>query len=506
MLPNAMRRCFAPLLLLLLVFCAPQAIRAEGLNTRIQTEVDKSPNNQAHWGVAACDLSNGSQLISLDADKLFMPASNRKLFSTAFALDTLGSDFRFSTKLEYTGSIQADGTLMGDLIVRASGDPTISQRFSKSHTSTSVFEDWANAALQKGIHKVSGNLIADLSAFDPSTLLGEGWSWEYESDYYAAPVGAFSFNENVVFVGVSPTSAGEPCKVWLDPHCEGFVIQNQSHTRSSGDNTISVVRQNATNIITIKGSLPDGHSSEYNPVTVDDPGRYSSEVLMAVLKRKGIEVQGQVVQTHTAPPAVPEGNVIADYVSPPLSDILKVVNQSSNNNMAEMVYLAAGHVATGSPASYSNSRVAEKKFWDKMGIPDSGRMYAADGSGLSRRNLFTPRAFCELLRKMQQHKEGETYVKSLAVAGKNGTLEGRMNSITGHVIGKTGTINNVSCLSGYLINDENKTMVFSMLVNNFTCATSSIKSTQDRLCQLLVSEPIATAAAPSPPAETENGG
>lgn len=497
------RRLCASILLLLLIGTSEAA---EGLNSRVLTEVQKSPNNQAHWGVAACDLSSGGDILSLDADKLFMPASNRKLFSTAFALDTLSSDFRFSTRFEHTGSISGDGTLTGDLIVRASGDPTISQRFRKDHSTTGVFEDWANAALQKGIKKVTGSLIVDLSAFDPATLLGEGWSWEYESDYYAAPVGAFSFNENVVFVGVAPTSSGEPCKVWLDPKADHFVIQNLSHTRSGGDNTISVVRQNASNVIVIKGSLPAGHGSEYNPVTVDDPGRYSSEVLLSVLKRKGITVQGQIVQTHEAPPPVTEGSLIAEYVSPTLAEILKVINQSSNNNMAEMIYLAAGRIATGSPASYSNSRIAEKKFWDKMGIPDASRMYAADGSGLSRRNLFTPRAFCELLRKMQQHKEGESFVQSLAVAGKNGTLEARMNNITGQVIGKTGTINNVSCLSGYLINDDNKTMVFSMLVNNFTCATSSIKSTQDKLCQLLVSEPITTAAVPLPATANENGG
>src|SRR5690606_5783986 len=117
--------------------------------------------------------------------------------------------------------LNLDGELDGDLIVRASGDPTISEKFRKDHSPTGVFEDWADKVKLTGIERVKGNLVIDLSCFSESTRLGEGWSWDYESDYYSAPVGAFSFNENVVFVKVSPGKSGEQCRVDLYPEADG---------------------------------------------------------------------------------------------------------------------------------------------------------------------------------------------------------------------------------------------------------------------------------------------
>ncbi|MCH8859293.1 MAG: D-alanyl-D-alanine carboxypeptidase/D-alanyl-D-alanine-endopeptidase, partial [Proteobacteria bacterium] len=430
-------------------------------------QIAKSPYSQAHWGILVQDLATGEEIFSHGADKLFMPASNRKLFTSAFALDVLGGDFRFRTRVERDGPILAQGVLQGDLIVRASGDPTISSRFRSDSKATGVFRDWARAAKAKGIKRVTGDLIIDTSAFTKETLLGLGWSWNYESDYYAAPVGAFSFNENVVYVMLDPgSSVGMPCKVSIYPKSGHFVIRNQSTTTSKGSNT-SVERLRNTNIIVVSGQLSKSSKTDYNTVTVDDPSLFAGLAMRAVFAAEGLPILGKVRTTRTAPKSSGDpGDIISEYISPPLKEILLHVNQSSNNHLAEMIYLAAGRKSTGAPANYEDARKAEQRFWSRNNISDASRIYAADGSGLSRLNLFSPRSFCEILRRMQAHKERENYIGSLAISGYKGTLSGRLSRepYRKRLLGKTGNIANVSCLSGYIMDIEKRTLVFSILV------------------------------------------
>lgn len=498
------RHWMLPLILAALLPAMAEAQPVVDLTERVHELVSKSPADEAQWGVMVADLESGEDVLSLGAGNLYMPASNRKLFSTAFALDTLGAEYRFTTRLEYAGALAMDGTLAGNLIVRASGDPTISGTFRKDSSPTGIFREWAAALKEKGIVSIDGDLVVDLSCFAEGTKLGEGWSWEYESSYYAAPAGAFSFNENVIFVKVAPGPDGGPCRVSLYPEVNGFLLRNDTTTRSSGVNTISVTRQNGTNLIVAQGLMPRNSETEYNPVAVNDPCRYAAEGFLAVLRDEGISLSGRIVPSHAAVEA-DSARLVAEYTSPPLSEILKRINQSSNNMLAEMIYLAAGRVATGQPASYEVSRQAEQRFWNRLNLRDAARMHAADGSGLSRKNLFSPRAVCDLLRAMQQHPESEVFVDSLAVSGRKGTLSSRMSSIPERIIGKTGTIANVSCLSGYLVTSDERTVVFSMLVNNFTCSTSSIKAAQDRVCRMLVEAPIDLALSASA-GQTEPGG
>ena len=356
-----------------------------------------------------------------------------------------------------------------------------------------VFRGWAQAAKALGIKRVEGGLIIDASCFSETTRLGEGWSWDYQSDYYAAPVGAFSFNENVVSVRVEPgNSAGRPCKVSLYPPVDCFVIRNETATSSKASSSLNVHREGDSNEIVVRGGLRLHAKSEYETVTVHDPSRYAGAALLAALEEKGVAVRDGVAVSSSAPKSGGgQAALVAEYVSPPLSEIIKEVNQSSNNHLAEMICLAAGRAASGAPASYEQSRAAERQFWSKMGLTDASRLYPADGSGLSRLNLFTPRSFCELLRRMQQHEEREAYVNSLAINGKSGTLASRLGRepYRQRVLGKTGHISNVSCLSGYLIDNAKRTLVFSILVNNFTCSTSSIKAAQDQMCEWLIDLP-----------------
>jgi D-alanyl-D-alanine carboxypeptidase/D-alanyl-D-alanine-endopeptidase (penicillin-binding protein 4) len=458
----------------------------------VESQLSKSTLSQAHWGIMVQDLESGDEIIALNADKLFMPASTRKLFTSALALDALGSDYRFSTRFESHGRLSLSGTLKGDLVVRASGDPTISGRFRADKNPSAVFSQWARDAAELGFKRVSGNLIIDTSLFDETCVLGEGWSWENESDYYAAPVGAFSYNENMAAVSArAGASIGAPCEVSVHP-VEFFEIDNRSRTVAEGVSTVQMTRERNSNRVVVSGDLPRGAKTEWRSLSVNDPDRFAGESLLAELNELGIEVDGgALVDPKFEPKAGTDIELISEYQSPPLSEMLVEVNRASNNHLAEMIYLAAGRKLIGGPASFKQSREAEQIFWKKIQLPNAHRLYSADGSGLSRRNLATPDAFCHLLRKMCGHRDSEVFLDSLAVNGKNGTLEGRLG--TKHyykrVHAKTGHIANVSCLAGYLKDETGRMLVFSIMVNNFTCSKETMKAAQDKICKWLIDLP-----------------
>ncbi len=240
----------------------------------------KSPYGQALWGLCVMDLASGETLYSEGGDKLFMPASNRKLFVSAFALDVLGGEYRFRTTLEYSGAVAPDGVLNGDLVVRASGDPSISGRFRSDSSATAILREWARQTKAKGIGAVAGDLVVDASCFDPATRMGEGWSWEYESSYYAAPSGALSFNENTVLVCVSPGSAsGERCRIELGPKADCIGIDNQTSTSSSSRGTIVVELERGSYVIKVRGSMRRGAGTDYNSISVVDPSLCAGSAL-----------------------------------------------------------------------------------------------------------------------------------------------------------------------------------------------------------------------------------
>ncbi|MCX7017235.1 MAG: D-alanyl-D-alanine carboxypeptidase/D-alanyl-D-alanine-endopeptidase, partial [Candidatus Sumerlaeota bacterium] len=275
-------------------------------------------------------------------------------------------------------------------------------------------------------------------------------------------------------------------------------IRNET-TTSSKSGSIDVSREHNSDTLVVRGHMPPGIESDPEVVTVADPSKYGGSAVLAALDRQGIEVEKGLLVTSGAPKS--SGNpadLIAEQVSLPLEKIIQEVNQSSNNHMAEMLYLTAGHEATKGPGSYDVSRNVEKRFWAKLGLTDAARLHEADGCGLSRLNLFTPRSFCELLRRMQSHPAREAFVNSLAINGKSGTLRSRLwkSDYAQHVLGKTGYISNVSCLSGYLIDQTKRTLVFSILVNNFTCSTSSIKAAQDQMCEWLIDLPQLSSGSP----------
>lgn len=486
------RRCNGLLIAAILIafpilsFAASASDKAS-LHRHVLGQIQQPPYAKASWGILAFDLASKEVLFDLNADQPMIPASNRKLFTTAFALERLGSGFRFETQVLRRGQVSG-GVLHGDLIVKASGDPSL--------TATGAFDSLATRIQQMGIRSVQGNLIVDASCFREQSFLGEGWASRYLSDYYAARPSAFAVNKNAVSVSVTPTSSGSAGSVTLSPSGSSLRIINHTRSASKGESGIDVDAGSDGRSLIVSGSVTRAAGMEVLRAAVPDPERFALDVFKDCLKKKGIILSGSAM-VSTAPMNDASLVLVAAHESSSLSELLKEMNQESDNFMAEMIYLAAGRGNGPVAASYELSRAQEALFWARCGLSDAAVLHASDGSGLSKMNRCTARSFCELLRFMLNHPERETFTHSLAVSGKAGTLKSRLDDpqYRSRVVGKTGYISQVSCLSGYVIDRQNQTQIFSIMVNDFDCSLSSVKSVQDRICRWLIDLPASVETA-----------
>ncbi|HSL90263.1 MAG TPA: D-alanyl-D-alanine carboxypeptidase/D-alanyl-D-alanine-endopeptidase, partial [Ignavibacteriaceae bacterium] len=209
--------------------------------------------SNAHWGVVIQSLETGEYLYKRNEDKFFVPASNIKLFTTAAGLLLLGEDYKFSTNLYTDGYI--DGSiLVGNLIIQGRGDPTISGRFYNNNV-YAVYSDWADSLIALGIDEINGNIIGDDNLFDDIGL-GKGWSWDYESYWYAAPSSAISLNDNCVDITLKYNASLDKLDLIVSPESKYMVIRNEVRLVPADSVTdVNVYRERGSNVVTLYGTF-----------------------------------------------------------------------------------------------------------------------------------------------------------------------------------------------------------------------------------------------------------
>ena len=242
----------------------------------LQRELDDIFNDNsfrnAHWGVVIQSLNNGEYFYKRNEDKFFVPASNLKLFTSAGGLLLLGNDYRFSTNILSNG-YQSGSTLYGDLIIQGRGDPTISGRFYNNDLNF-VFDSWIDSLLELGIKNVKGNIVGDDNLFE-DTGLGIGWSWNYETDWYAAQSGAISFNDNCVDITIKYDSRFDSIIVTYNPPLRNIVLLNRvAIAKNNERTTIDVNRERGTNVITVSGTFRKDADSIITYATVVNPTQF----------------------------------------------------------------------------------------------------------------------------------------------------------------------------------------------------------------------------------------
>lgn len=453
----------------------------------LRDQLDDYFNDQnfsnAIWGVMVKSLKTGEIIYKKNQDKLFIPASNIKLFTSAAALLTLGSKYKYQTDLLANG-VLLRGTLKGDLIIQGSGDPTISNRFVQGSV-TKIFEDWADTLKAKGIYEITGNIYGDDSFFD-NLEFGKGWLVDYESNWFAAPTNALSFNNNVIQIVIEPTQINFPAKVYTVPQTNYVSIVSGVFTKDEiYQSDISIFRMKGTNIIQVKGGISINDKSISKQIAVINPSLFFLTVLKETFEKKGIIVRGRVATISDEKINVSYDNLIPIYshYSVQLKYIIKEMNKNSNNFYAEQILKTIG-LEQNDFGTIENGVNACIKYFNQMGI-NMEQIVLADGSGLSRLNLVTPRQIVNLLSFMYKN---EDFYESLPIAGVDGTLIDRMKKTIaeGNVKAKPGFSENVSALSGYLKTVSGEPLVFSMIVNNFLVTPVLANYIQDNVCQRLI--------------------
>ncbi|MEO6864810.1 MAG: D-alanyl-D-alanine carboxypeptidase/D-alanyl-D-alanine-endopeptidase [Gemmatimonadaceae bacterium] len=411
------------------------------------------------WGVMVTSVSRGDTLFSRNAGTELKPASTMKLFTTGLAFNRFGSEYRFSTDALRDGSVSADGTLNGNIILRGDGDPSLSGRFMDGGPNAPMAA-LAQRVVAAGIKRVRGDVVGDATAFDDARV-PEGWLTRYLGAGYAARVSGLSLNENVVWVAVSPGS-GSHADVALEPMTSTLAVVNNAHTvGGSGARLRMSKRSDGT--ITVTGSIGRNSPPRRYSFVVDDPALFATGAFRAALQAAGVKVDGSTRLAATPPKAVK----VASIESPTLARMVSAMNRESINHYAELLFRdgargpqrsVQGTAATGNHAMHL--------FFAKVGA-DTSKIINADGSGLSVNDRLTARSMIQLLDYAHHAPWGPEFHASLPVAGESGTQRKRMKGspAQGNLHAKTGTTNDVIALAGYVTATDGEILAFSFLYN-----------------------------------------
>jgi D-alanyl-D-alanine carboxypeptidase/D-alanyl-D-alanine-endopeptidase (penicillin-binding protein 4) len=379
----------------------------------------------AQWGVLIVNPRTGDTIYSKNAGKLFMPASNMKIITSAVALTLLGPDYTYKTTFLRDGEVR-DSLLDGNLIVIGRGDPSISDAMRGN--AAVAMDSVVDSLRAHGIRQVAGSLARVGNAF-PDSIYGSGWQWDDLGEYYAAGVDELIFNE-----GMAPTTP-----------------------RPLPD--------------TVRDSLYSGPAK--------NPAKAYLDAFNDALKRKGIQVDGGVRDSILPTPF--HMDTIFVLKSPPLRNILPALMKPSQNQIAEIFLKTIGLERGGLGTADSALKIVRQQLLAWGVQPDGFDLY--DGSGLSRHNLVTPETLVRVLDRIQRDTAFAVYYNAMPIAGVDGTLKNRMKGTPAeaNIHGKTGSIGAARSLSGYVTTADGERLIFSILGNNYTTPSSAITGIADQI-------------------------
>ncbi|MDQ3041172.1 MAG: D-alanyl-D-alanine carboxypeptidase/D-alanyl-D-alanine-endopeptidase [Acidobacteriota bacterium] len=462
------------------------------LQSKIRLTLARPELRRGSVGVKIVSLDTNKVVFEENAEKYFMPASNMKSYTVAAAMEKLSPDFRFVTSIFAASMPDADGVIRGDLTILGRGDVSFSTTFYEGDYYKGL-NALADKIVQAGVKKIEGNLVGDESYFSGSAI-PESWEWDDLQWYYGAEISALPVNDNAVDLSVKSSAVNAPCAVQMLPANTIMKIVNRCVTSAAGvKRDLKITKKLDQNIIEITGTLPSDDKGFKGYVAVSRPAQIFVEMLRGLLVQKGVAITGQnktINQKEKKEKAVLAAAIsatppveIAKLESPPFSIVAAKTMKPSQNTYTETILWTLGEqigrkqetaltTDENSIVKLQNASSAElglktvRGFLTEIGVaPDSVIQW--DGSGLSRHNLVTPSSAVALYAFMSKSRYAVAWRDSLTIGAVDGTLQNRFKGTVAatNVRGKTGTIDQVSALSGYVTTATGERLVFSILVN-----------------------------------------
>lgn len=450
-----------------------------GLGSRIDEILAGDPARNAQWGIAVTDVATGEMLYTRRAEQRFSPASGLKLIVAATAAHVLGPSFRYITTLSADGPVEG-GVLRGDLVVRGTGDPTISGRYADS--TVAIFSAFADSLEQRGIGSIEGGVVVDESEWD-EVYVHEDWEPDDLVWWYGAPVAPLGFNNNALDVTIEPGSVGQPAQVTWIPETEFMTVRNETRTVAAGQPETLDFDRAGPHTIVVSGDVPADADGWTEYLAIDDAAGFAGTVLREVLEREGIDVGVDDVRVVQESPATE--TVLARHRSVPLDSMVKVILVRSQNWFAEQLVKTLGREERDD-GSWDAGLAVEREFLtNEVGLQET-EFTLRDASGLSTRNAITPEALAKLVRYIERTPDQAMVRAALpAPGGDSPQLEDRLSDLGDRLHAKTGSMEDIASLSGVVVTDDGREVAFSIIANETGAPTETTTETIDDLARAI---------------------
>jgi D-alanyl-D-alanine carboxypeptidase/D-alanyl-D-alanine-endopeptidase (penicillin-binding protein 4) len=445
------------------------------------TDLSKEASmKHASLSVCVYNLQSKSQVYAYNSQQSMTPASVTKLFTTAAGFEKLGSDFRFKTTLAYSGTLEKNGTLHGDIYIIGGGDPVLGSYRYRQTTPDSVFAEWTKAVASAGIKAVNGRVLYDASIFDGQQL-HDSWQWGDIGNYYGSGICGLNFHENMFFIYFTPGARlGFPASVSrLEPTGLALRVVNNVTTGAakSGDNVI-VYGDPSSTIRTCYGTMPIDDRNFSVRASLPKPPQACADLFTLYLRRNKISVSGAASEAIQRPSNLVN---ILEYTSPTYYIIAQYTNITSNNTYAEAIHRYLGYLISGKGNS-ENGAMAVADYIKRLKVESSG-VKLEDGCGLSRNNRMTTDFICRFLAEVKRADYFEDFSKSMALAGENGTVKNMLMDLPSgtKVRVKTGSMTGVRAYAGYVVKPSGEKYSFAIIANDYECAGPQMRAKLEKI-------------------------
>jgi D-alanyl-D-alanine carboxypeptidase/D-alanyl-D-alanine-endopeptidase (penicillin-binding protein 4) len=460
-------------LLLSLLLILFQLNDQEKITSKIVHLLKKSLPKNAEYSITCFSTLKNDYLIKINSDLPLIPASTNKIFTTGVALMSLGPNFTINTELYCDDSELSDGVINGNLYLKGYGDPTIT---------TENIKNLVIKIKSLKINSITGNIIVDDSFFEETFNRNE-WIENENISVVLPPISAITINHNSISLRVNGSNRiGKAGKIILDEELDYFQIINQTQTTKSKSNiSVNSKFENDKEIITVSGKIKI-NSSILLKVHIQKPDYYAGNLLANLIRENGINFGGEIKKGK-----VPKFSDRISSVSTPLIEFLKPINKNSNNFYSEHLFLIIGANFIGEGGTPFDASQAINSFLKSLNIYNTD-FNMVDGSGISRQNRFSTEILVKFLIQIYlNYAIFNEFYNSLSIPQNDGTLRSRFSNLfpPDRLRGKTGTLNGVTALAGYVMAKSGDLIVFAINFNYENGSQYKMREIQDRIITLI---------------------